>query len=573
MRRGGLEPLEPFTTPTAWRLTQCLTCGCIAHYRLEYTLEKNRTGEATCRACYWRSWATSSRAMQSAYALPTPTGPEHARQHAHEHGYRYLEQLDGLSLSGDPHRVQCVYCDRISALRLGDIGFGCSCQTNPRRERQTTNVSGPRTKDLLKDSGLRVLEWWDHDRNDQSAWDTATIRATRTAHWRCPDCELEFTSRVRDMVTAARCPDCEAKRRAEWKAQYARYQITPITEVPELLAAWDDEADPATVTVARGRLRKFRCPQGHHPRVSPLTYLDSGCPVCRGNETRQQQRDQAQVDPAAYRINRELAAQWHPEKNGKIRLATVSPNSRKNIWWRDPDCGHEWQESPARRDGGQRLRCPRCRSILDSLAFHYPEIAAEWAPTNPLTAWQVRPSGQTAFTPTWVCSTNPDHTWQATLASRASGSGCPQCRETGKSKVEIEHHAAAQAVFGNAASGQPVTSDAFTRRARWLVDITADLGDGRMIAIEYDGSYWHADKIDIDTAKSLDLLAAGYLVARLREHPLPPLRIDDTRYTEIVVYATAPDPVAVMTRLKAWTTPSRTPVDARSQAISTEHPT
>lgn len=35
-------------------------------------------------------------------------------------------------------------------------------------------------------------------------------------------------------------------------------------------------------------------------------------------------------------------------------------------------------------------------------------------------------------------------------------------------------------------------------------------------------------QIEIGTAKSLDLLVAGYLVARLREHPLPPLPISMT---------------------------------------------
>lgn len=57
----------------------------------------------------------------------------------------------------------------------------------------------------------------------------------------------------------------------------------------------------------------------------------------------------------------------------------------------------------------------------------------------------------------------------------------------------------------------------------WLVDITTELPDSRRLALEYDGAFWHADKSELDTEKSLDLLAAGYLVARLREHPLGPL--------------------------------------------------
>jgi hypothetical protein len=553
LRRGGLEPLEPFTKLTGWRLTRCLRCGCQAHYRLEYTLEKNRLDEATCRACYWREWARSSRSLQGAYACRAPVAESEARKRAEDNGYEYLGPLTDPSLADDPHRVRCVHCGRISAERLGDIDFGCTCQSNPRRDRQTTNVSGPKKKDLLKDSGLPVLDCWDHDRNDTSVWETVTVRAHREAHWKCPDCGLCFTRKISDMIGPRACPDCEPKRRAAWETEYARYKVTPVAHVPELLTAWADEADPATVTVADGQLRRFRCPQGHHPKLSPLTFLQSGCHLCRGNETRRTRLEDIQIDPSAHGMNREIAAQWHPTRNGKIRLETVAPGSRRNLWWRDPECGHEWQETPANREKGRRLRCPECRTILDSLAYHYPEIAAEWSASNPSTAWQVRPSGQTAFSPSWVCANNVDHTWQAQLTSRAAGAGCPECRETGKSKIELKHHAAAQVAFGHAVSGQAVTSDAFRRRARWLVDITADLPNGQKIVIEYDGSYWHADKAEIDTAKSLDLLAAGYVVARLREHPLPPLPVSHDGYAEFVVYANMSDPEATIARVKEWT--------------------
>src|SRR5699024_8409539 len=121
----------------------------------------------------------------------------------------------------------------------------------------------------------------------------------------------------------------------------------------------------------------------------------------------------------------------HNVRNGTLKLETISPGSRRRVWWKSWECGHEWQATPAEREKGQRLRCPECRTILDSLAYHFHEMAEEWSSANPLSAWQVRPSGTTAFTPEWVCSNNPSHTWTATLASRTTGSGCPECREAG----------------------------------------------------------------------------------------------------------------------------------------------
>ncbi|ROR38145.1 hypothetical protein [Kitasatospora cineracea] len=84
------------------------------------------------------------------------------------------------------------------------------------------------------------------------------------------------------------------------------------------------------------------------------------------------------------------------------------------------------------------------------------------------------------------------------------------------------------------------------------MDITVDLPEGRTLAIEYDGSYWHTDKNDIDTEKSRDLLAAGYLVVRLREHPLPALPVDDPGYVEFTVHSTSPRPDDVLGQVEQW---------------------
>lgn len=68
LHTGGLRALESFTHPDDWRLTECETCGCVAHYRFNYTLDKLTEGEATCRACFWREWARHVRESQGVYA-------------------------------------------------------------------------------------------------------------------------------------------------------------------------------------------------------------------------------------------------------------------------------------------------------------------------------------------------------------------------------------------------------------------------------------------------------------------------------------------------------------------------
>ena len=127
-RQGGLRPLESFTHSDDWQLTECLTCSLEAHYRFNYTLEKNKWEEPTCRACFWRGWAADGRRMQGDWADLTPVPYEEAKSLSEEHGFDYLGPLTAPSYRDDPHHTRCRRCGKVSAERLGDIAFGCTCQ-------------------------------------------------------------------------------------------------------------------------------------------------------------------------------------------------------------------------------------------------------------------------------------------------------------------------------------------------------------------------------------------------------------------------------------------------------------
>ncbi len=62
-----------------------------------------------------------------------------------------------------------------------------------------------------------------------------------------------------------------------------------------------------------------------------------------------------------------------------------------------------------------------------SFAVHHPQIAAEWHTdkNGDLTPYSLTPfSGEKVW---WQCSVNPSHEWQAIVANRVNGSGCPFC--------------------------------------------------------------------------------------------------------------------------------------------------
>ena len=125
----------------------------------------------------------------------------------------------------------------------------------------------------------------------------------------------------------------------------------------------------------------------------------------------------------------EIAAQWHPTKNGDKTPEDVTPGSNKKVWWCCPS-GHEWLASPNYRTNGRG--CPACSGKLatptTSLRALHPYIAEQWHPTknDPLTPDDVVPGSCRKVW--WKCPKSPDHEWETTVDNRTRmRSGCPCC--------------------------------------------------------------------------------------------------------------------------------------------------
>lgn len=529
-----------------WR-TRCRVCSAECDYRLEYLLELRTRDEPPCRRCYWIQWTTMADRMSGSVR---PVSRDQVAAHLEEHGFEPVEELFDLPSSGWPVLTRCIHCRVQAAERLGDISWGCACTRNSApRSALASRTRG--AKKLFVDSGSDALKWWAHDLNDESVLATAAERAKTQCQWRCPECGHTFARSIALMGGLPSCPSCTSRESTDWAEERDCLKRTPVADIPILLAAWNDEADPRTVMAYGYQMRKFRCPNGHQPRATPHVYLETGCQFCRRTENADVRRATLAEELP------EIAFQWHPTLNGKWTPDKLGPGSKRMAHWLADCCGHEWAEPVVSRNKYQRQRCPECRTILDSLGYVDPGLAAEWDPQNPVTPWHVRPYGRTDFLPRWICAVDPSHRWEAPLAARSNGADCPECKTAGKSKVELQHLEAAKKVFTVVKSGALVRSDAFETRRRWSVDILVE-HSGELIAVEYDGAYWHRPevKVEVDRRKSLDLLSAGYRVVRLREDDLPPLGIDAPGYIELQVYSTAPRPEHTIGRIEDWLAPA-----------------
>jgi very-short-patch-repair endonuclease len=137
----------------------------------------------------------------------------------------------------------------------------------------------------------------------------------------------------------------------------------------------------------------------------------------------------------------ELAAQWHPTKNGDLKPSDVLAGSHDSVWWLCPKkcpegCPHEWAAVIKSRVG-MNAGCAVCDRkkicIHTSLLYTHPELAAQWHPTK---NGKIKPSDVSAgssYKAWWVCpiktKKNSIHEWRAAIPNRTGqGQGCNICK-------------------------------------------------------------------------------------------------------------------------------------------------
>ena len=207
------------------------------------------------------------------------------------------------------------------------------------------------------------------------------------------------------------------------------------TKNPELAAEWhptkNGDLRPTDVTACTHRKVWWLGECGHEWEADVGSRNSgSGCPYCNKGTFLQGFNDLATTNP-------ELVAEWHPTKNGDLEPTDVTAANNRKVWWRHqmPDGSwHEWKGTISGRAGKSKIGCLICsnKQLLvgfNDLATVNPEVAAEWHPTK---NGDLKSTDVVAGSPkkVWWRHQMPDgswHEWDAAIASRNSGCGCPYC--------------------------------------------------------------------------------------------------------------------------------------------------
>lgn len=194
---------------------------------------------------------------------------------------------------------------------------------------------------------------------------------------------------------------------------------------PDLASEWHPTKNglllPSQVGAGTKRKVWWKCHLGHEWEASVSSRnKGSGCPYCAGQRAISGVNDLSTVNPG-------LAAEWHPNKNGPLYPNQIMPKSSRKVWWLGK-CGHEWEATISSRTTGSG--CPYCSghkllSGYNDLATVDSDLATEWHSTRngDLHADQV--TAHCAKKVWWIGKCG--HEWEATVANRKSGNGCPFC--------------------------------------------------------------------------------------------------------------------------------------------------
>ena len=186
---------------------------------------------------------------------------------------------------------------------------------------------------------------WDAERNGEAA-EAVLAKSFRTYWWKCEQGH-GFQRKPKLFAKDPACPQC------------AMGGSSLADTHPHLAKRWHPAKNgmkPSAVDATHTAPVWWVCEEGHAFERSPLQMAsDDGCPHCA-----------LRADSLAARFP-EIAAEWHPQRNGDLDAEHVDPEHKMSAWWLCSK-GHEFQASVRSRTRSHG-RCPECYGAwtLDSI--------------------------------------------------------------------------------------------------------------------------------------------------------------------------------------------------------------
>lgn len=302
--------------------------------------------------------------------------------------------------------------------------------------------------------------------------------------WHCKVCDCEWMGCYHDIVSSGSgCPDCAIKSRVDkQRLTVEDYRTVGIDKGIHWLEN--------TLPESSQHDSLWGCSQGHifEHCYHHIRHSEYGCKICGV---------QARADE--YRLPEDDYLNIGLTRGVKWIGDTVPKTGKHKTLWECIQQGHIWETSYASIAYNSNT-CPYCSGNALKTEDDYHELARQ---SDLIWMGDKLPKNNKEKT-LWECL--HEHVFERSFHGFLQTAKCPQCGNTVNGiKVSSQQSWLCDLVSGE----MNVYIEGY------YIDITVFL-DGINIACEYDGFYWHKDKLDEDAKRDQDLIAAGWRILRVK---------------------------------------------------------
>lgn len=279
-----------------------------------------------------------------------------------------------------------------------------------------------------------ILEEFDTERNSMTPSDLSA-HSSKKVRWRHYDAKSDMihpwvasvNSRTKPSGTG--CPYCAGVKTLTGYNDLA-------TTYPDLMPYWDfelNDIDPTKTPHSHTVSTYWKCPEcGHTWRSKAKDVAKKEHPCSKCCKRKKMAAAIEKTGPLSV-TNPDVAALWHPTKNGDLKPQDVAACDGTTVWWcmKSNIIGRwiEWQDpinyrvARSHNDTNQEVYI-RLTAGINDLATTHPFLSEEWSEKNEQPASNAGVGG--CYSGWWKCSCCGNE-WHLTAKARAAGSLCPNC--------------------------------------------------------------------------------------------------------------------------------------------------
>ncbi len=222
------------------------------------------------------------------------------------------------------------------------------------RRKGLVGLSKDRTERKTVADFPELVKEWHPTKNDDLQLKEITAGSGKKIWWKCKkESDHEWEARPADRTHKhSGCPYC--------RGLQASITNSLATRFPDIAKEWhptkNGELTPDKIVAGSNKKVWWKCTKGPdhewEATLSDRTLKQSKCPLCAGRKV--------SVTNSLANLYPEIAKEWHPTTNGKLKPQDIVSGTHKKVWWKclkGPD--HEWEaqvKSRTQRGDG----CPFC---------------------------------------------------------------------------------------------------------------------------------------------------------------------------------------------------------------------